>query len=131
MRTVPFNLPFKNSSLTLGLTLNRGCVLRRLMDIDQDIQVNSAMILVLPLPLALSFDVSNYIEGSVITTVVIDNAIVSFVQEFQAEKKVGSLRALSSPTATVLRNGGVRVIPSVEIVPGDVVIVKRDDKVPI
>jgi P-type Na+/K+ transporter len=82
------------------------------------------------LALALSYGVSDYIEGGVITAVVVGNVIVGFYQEFQAEKKMDSLRALSSPTATILRSGNLESIPSVEVVPGDIVIIKTGDTVP-
>ncbi|KAF2264651.1 Na+-exporting ATPase [Lojkania enalia] len=93
-------------------------------------QISNAMILVLILALALSYGVSDYIEGGVITAVVIGNVIIGFVQEFQAEKKMDSLRALSSPTATVLRNGNLESIPSIEVVPGDIIVIKTGDTVP-
>ena len=82
------------------------------------------------LALALSYGVSDYIEGGVITAVVIGNVLIGFYQEFQAEKKMDALRALSSPTASVLRGGNLDSVPSVEVVPGDVVILKTGDTVP-
>jgi magnesium-transporting ATPase (P-type) len=71
---------------------------------------------VLLLALALSYGVSDYVEGGVITFVVVANVLVGFYQEFQAEKKMDALRALSSPTATVLRNDNLESIPVIEIV---------------
>lgn len=41
-----------------------------------------------------------------------------------------SLRALSSPTATVLRDGHLDAIPSGEVVPGDIVQIRTGDTVP-
>lgn len=41
-----------------------------------------------------------------------------------------SLRALSSPTASVLRNGNIESIPSAEVVPGDIVVIKTGDTIP-
>lgn len=73
---------------------------------------------------------SDYIEGGVITAVVVGNVLIGFYQEYQAEKKMDSLRALSSPTATVLRSGNMESIPSAEVVPGDVVVIKTGDTVP-
>ncbi|KAF2178374.1 Na+-exporting ATPase [Zopfia rhizophila CBS 207.26] len=93
-------------------------------------QISNAMILVLLLALALSFGVEDYVEGSVITAVVVGNVIIGFIQEYQAEKKMDSLRALSSPTATVLRSGNIDAIPSIEVVPGDIVIIKTGDTIP-
>ena len=61
--------------------------------------------------MALSFGVSDYIEGAVLAAVIILNVVIGFVQEYQAERKMDSLRALSSPSAAVLRDGIVAVVP--------------------
>ncbi|KAL8724344.1 MAG: hypothetical protein Q9166_008009 [cf. Caloplaca sp. 2 TL-2023] len=93
-------------------------------------QVSNAMILVLVLAMALSYGVTDYIEGGVITAVIVLNVVIGFYQEFQAEKKMDSLRALSSPSAAVLRDGHIETIPSAEVVPGDIVQVKTGDTIP-
>ncbi|KAL8667340.1 MAG: hypothetical protein Q9168_007289 [Polycauliona sp. 1 TL-2023] len=93
-------------------------------------QVSNAMILVLVLAMALSYGVTDYIEGGVITAVIVLNVAIGFYQEFQAEKKMDSLRALSSPTAAVLRDGHISTVPSGEVVPGDIVQVKTGDTIP-
>lgn len=61
--------------------------------------------------MALSFGVGDYIEGGVLVAVIVLNVGIGFFQEFKAEKKMDSLRALSSPTAAVLRDGKIDVIP--------------------
>ena len=61
--------------------------------------------------MALSFGVKDYIEGGVLAFVIALNVTIGFVQELRAEKKMDSLRALSSPSAAVLRDGKVDVIP--------------------
>ncbi|KAI4179667.1 MAG: hypothetical protein LQ348_005358 [Seirophora lacunosa] len=93
-------------------------------------QVSNAMILVLVLAMALSYGVTDFIEGGVITAVIVLNVVIGFYQEFQAEKKMDSLRALSSPSAAVIRDGHVVTIPSGEVVPGDIVLIKTGDTVP-
>ncbi|KAK2736485.1 Na+ ATPase [Myotisia sp. PD_48] len=93
-------------------------------------QISNAMILVLVLAMALSYGVSDYIEGGVITAVIVINVLIGFYQEFQAEKKMDSLRSLSSPSATVIRNGHEVTIPSGDVVPGDIVQIKMGDTVP-
>ena len=93
-------------------------------------QISNAMILVLVLAMALSYGVTDYIEGGVITAVIVLNVLIGFVQEFKAEKKMDSLRALSSPSAAVLRDGKIDTIPSGEVVPGDVILIKTGDTVP-
>ena len=66
---------------------------------------------VLVFAMALSFGVTDYIEGGVLAAVIILNVAIGFFQEFKAEKKMDSLRALSSPTASVLRDGQHVTIP--------------------
>ena len=61
--------------------------------------------------MALSYGVGDYIEGGVLTAVIVLNVSIGFFQEFKAEKKMDSLRALSSPSAAVLRDGKIDVIP--------------------
>jgi P-type Na+/K+ transporter len=82
------------------------------------------------LAMSLSFGVTDYVEGGVITAVIFLNVMTGFYQEFQAEKKMDALRSLSSPSATVLRGGNQFTIPSAEVVPGDVVSIKTGDTVP-
>ncbi|KAL8770141.1 MAG: hypothetical protein Q9194_005248 [Teloschistes cf. exilis] len=93
-------------------------------------QISNAMILVLVLAMALSYGVTDYIEGGVITAVIILNVAIGFYQEFQAEKKMDSLRSLSSPSAAVLRDGHVETVPSAEVIPGDIVLIKTGDTIP-
>ena len=66
---------------------------------------------VLVFAMALSFGVGDEIEGGVLAAVIVLNVSIGFFQEFKAEKKMDSLRALSSPSAAVLRDGRVDVIP--------------------
>lgn len=60
--------------------------------------------------MALSYGVGDYIEGGVLTAVIVLNVSIGFFQEFKAEKKMDSLRALSSPSAAVLRDGQIDTI---------------------
>lgn len=82
------------------------------------------------LAMALSFGVSDYVEGAVITAVIVLNVSIGFYQEYQAEQKMSSLRSLASPSATTLRDGNIETIPSAEVVPGDVLLLKDGDTVP-
>lgn len=85
---------------------------------------------VLIMAMAVSFGIGSYIEGGVIAAVIILNIIVGFFQEFNAEKTMDSLRSLSSPTAVAIRSGNAIVVPTAEIVPGDMVELKTGDTVP-
>lgn len=65
----------------------------------------------------------------VIFVVLILNAILGTVQYVKAEKSLESLKAMSSPTAKVLRDG-VRVeLPSEQVVPGDIILLEAGDMV--
>lgn len=66
---------------------------------------------------------------AVIFIVLILNAILGTVQHFKAEKSLESLKALSSPSAKVLRDGKKTEVPSKEIVPGDVALLEAGDLV--
>lgn len=80
--------------------------------------------------MAVSFGIKSWIEGGVVAAVIMLNVVVGFFQEYSAEKTMDSLRSLSSPTATVIRGGQSQVIPSVNIVPGDIIEVKLGDTIP-
>ena len=82
------------------------------------------------LAMALSYGVQDWVEGGVITAVIILNISIGFYQEFQAEKTMDSLRSLSSPTATAVRDGKAITVPTAEVVPGDLVEVKTGDTIP-
>ncbi|KAM5494220.1 P-type ATPase [Microsporum canis] len=85
---------------------------------------------VLIMAMAVSFGIQSWIEGGVIAAVIVLNIVVGFFQEYAAEKTMDSLRSLSSPTGTVSRDGRTIVVPSVDIVPGDMVELKTGDTVP-
>lgn len=80
--------------------------------------------------MAASFGIRSWIEGGVITAVIILNIVVGFFQEFNAAKTMDSLRSLSSPTAQAIRNGNNETVVTAEIVPGDMVELKTGDTIP-
>lgn len=65
----------------------------------------------------------------VIFAVIIMNAILGTIQHVKAEQSLNSLKALSSPSAKVIRNGVKLEIPSREIIPGDIVLLEAGDLV--
>ena len=80
--------------------------------------------------MAVSFGIKSWIEGGVVAAVILLNVVVGFFQEYSAEKTMDSLRSLSSPTASVVRGGEAMVVPSGDVVPGDIVEVKMGDTIP-
>lgn len=65
-----------------------------------------------------------------IGVIVVLNALIGFVQEFRAERAMSSLRKLAAHQARVLRGGEIRVLPALELVPGDIVLVEAGNQVP-
>ena len=65
----------------------------------------------------------------VIFAVLILNAVLGTVQYVKAEKSLAGLKAMSTPTAKVLRDGTRIEIPSEQIVPGDMVLLEAGDMV--
>jgi len=80
--------------------------------------------------MVVSFAIRSWIEAGVVTAVVVINIVVGFFQEYSAEKTMDSLRSLSTPTATVIRNGHTVTVRSADLAPGDIVEVKTGDTIP-
>ncbi|HHT93200.1 MAG TPA: calcium-translocating P-type ATPase, PMCA-type [Clostridiaceae bacterium] len=94
-------------------------------------QFKDFMIVVLIVAAIISFVVTRDVaESIIILLIVILNAVIGVVQEFNAEKSLAALQKLSSPTTKVLRNGQSMVLPSTELVPGDIVILETGDLIP-
>ena len=98
-------------------------------------QFKDFMIIILIIA-AITSGIVGYYEGEGITDsiiiliVVIVNAIIGVAQESKAEKSLEALQKLSSHVAKVMRDGNVTVIPSKELVVGDIVILDTGDYVP-
>ena len=68
-------------------------------------------------------------EAILLLSFVILTMAISFYQQRKTDKAIESLRVLSAPHATVIRNGEHRRIPSQEVVPGDTLVVREGDRV--
>lgn len=68
-------------------------------------------------------------EASAIGAILLLNAVIGFVQEYRAETAVQALSQLTSPRATVLRNGQKVLIFAKEVVTGDLLILEPGDLV--
>ncbi|MFC6942461.1 cation-translocating P-type ATPase [Salinirubellus sp. GCM10025818] len=72
----------------------------------------------------------HYTDAALILLILLANGVFGFVQDYQAEKSIEALREMSSPEATVLRDGEKVSIDATGIVPGDVVVLEQGDAVP-
>lgn len=66
----------------------------------------------------------------IILTVVIANAVLGVYQENKAEAAIAALQAMSAAQSKILRGGVAMVVPSAELVVGDIVHLEAGDSVP-
>ena len=71
-----------------------------------------------------------WLDASIITGVVVLNAVLGFIQEGKAEKALNSIRNMLSAEARTLRGGQTCVVAGEDLVPGDIVLLESGDKVP-
>ncbi|MDA8195396.1 MAG: cation-translocating P-type ATPase [Thermaerobacter sp.] len=93
-------------------------------------QFRDFMVLVLLGATVISALLGEWGDAVTIVAIVLMNALLGFVQEYRAERSVESLRALTAPTARVIRDGQSGERHARELVPGDVIELEAGDRVP-
>lgn len=93
-------------------------------------QIADPMVILLLVASVLSAFTGDVIESIIIIAIVIINAIMSIFQEGKAEDSVEALQKMSSPEASVIRDGKKKKIKAEELVPGDIVIIETGDIIP-
>jgi len=93
-------------------------------------QFKDFIIWVLIVAALISGFLQEWVDALAIIAIVILNAIMGFVQEYRAEKALTTLKKLASPSSKVIRQGDHKVIPSSELVPGDIIELEAGDHVP-
>lgn len=94
------------------------------------LQFHHPLLYILIVSAGITVLLGEWVDAGVIFGVVFINAIVGFIQETRAENALDALIAMVKTEATVLRDGKKCRIPSLALVPGDVVILESGDKVP-
>ncbi|HEX5613639.1 MAG TPA: cation-translocating P-type ATPase [Acidimicrobiia bacterium] len=93
-------------------------------------QLTNTMTAVLGVAAVVTVAIGEYVDTGAIVVILVLNAVFGFVQEHRAEQAMDALRRLTGTTARVVRDGALREIASVELVPGDVVELAAGDVVP-
>ena len=92
-------------------------------------QFKDLLVVILIAAAVISMLSGNVESTIVIFAVLILNAVLGTVQHCKAEKSLQSLKAMSSPSAKVIRGGTRMVIPSADVVPGDIVELEAGDMI--
>jgi len=92
-------------------------------------QFKDLMVVILIAAAVISLFSDSAESAIVIFAVLILNAVLGTVQHFKAEKSLASLKAMSAPSAKVLRDGRRQELPARELVPGDIVELEAGDMV--
>lgn len=85
---------------------------------------------ILELAIIASFALQNWVLGGVTFALLLLNAIIGVWQEIKADRAITRLEASLRIDAKVLRDGEWAVVPSRELVPGDVIALRQGDMVP-
>jgi cation-transporting P-type ATPase F len=93
-------------------------------------QFTAPLVLVLIAAALVTGSLGEWVDASVIFLVVIVNAIVGFLQESKAEHALEALMKMVVAEAVVKRDGKKIRASSVELVPGDIVMLTGGDRVP-
>lgn len=93
-------------------------------------QFKSLLIIILILSAALSAIYGKEIEAISIIIIVILAGVLGFIQEYKAGKAIESLKKMAAPHTVVIRDGKEVIVPTSEVVLGDVLVIKSGDKIP-
>ena len=90
-------------------------------------QFISPLVAVLVVAAVLAFSFGEWLEGIAIIAVLLINAIIGFVMEWQAVRSMEALRNLAQSKARIIREGKQEIIKSATIVPGDLIYFEPGD----
>ena len=93
-------------------------------------QFKDVMIFILLAAAAVSIFIGEMNDAYVILIIVLLNAVIGFMQEYKAEKAMVALKKMSASSTIVRREGKIFEIPSIDLVPGDVVLMESGNLVP-
>jgi Ca2+-transporting ATPase len=92
-------------------------------------QFKSPLILILIAVAGLSFVLGHAIDTGVIMGIVVINATIGFLQEHNAARALAALKQMTSPQATVVRDGRRTQIDASGVVVGDRLLLAAGDRV--
>jgi len=94
------------------------------------LQFHQPLIYILLASTVIAAAMGKWVDASVIFSVAFINAVIGYLQEAKAERAIEALAKMVVTEATVRRGGEKSRIPSVQLVPGDAVLLQSGDRVP-
>ena len=94
------------------------------------LQFNDFMVWVLLGATIISGIMGDTADAITIIIIVVVNAFLGFIQEFKTEKSLEALKNLAAPTCKVYREGSLKVLNSIYLTIGDVVLLEAGDRIP-
>ena len=93
-------------------------------------QFKSPLVLILIVAAIISGIVKEWVDASIVIAIVLGSTILGFVQEYSASNAVEKLRSQITIKSNVLRNKIKKLLPSEQIVPGDIVLLNAGSLIP-
>ncbi len=93
-------------------------------------QFKSPLVLILIFAAIVSGIVGEWVNASIVLAIVLGSTILGFVQEYAASSAVEKLRSQVTIKSSLLRGGQPQMLPSEQVVPGDVVVLSAGSLIP-
>jgi len=92
-------------------------------------ELKNPIVIILIVTIVFCLVVNEYVDAIAITFIVLVDLVLGTFQEWNALKNADALSEMIKVNARVIRNGQEIVIPSEELVPGDLVLLESGDKI--
>ena len=92
-------------------------------------QTSSPLVFILLVAGIVTIVLKEFTDATIIFAVVVINTVIGVVQEGKASRAFEKLRESQKKFATVVRGDSKHVIPSEDLVPGDIIVVSAGDQV--
>ncbi len=93
-------------------------------------QFKSPIILILLFAVGLSLFLQDATDAVIIFVIIAISSFLGFLQEHRASNAVKKLLSMIKITTNVLRDGTQKIIPSEDVVPGDIILVSAGSSIP-
>lgn len=90
-------------------------------------QFSSLIVWILIAAACVSAVFGESVDATAIAVIVVMNALIGFYQEYNAERSIAALRRMTAPSAKVRRDGQVILVPSRDVVIGDLLQLEAGD----